>query len=498
MTVIVNRRSDFSLDNFRRVAFGGEDVEIGAAARAAMAAARRGFLALLDSDRSAFIYGTTTRPGIEVSTPVPPERQREYARSFRADSGLGFGGGCHDDQIVRGMVFARLADFVEGHAKVRPEVADRVAALLGSPLPCVPLNGQAGPGEVLPMLHLMAAVEGLDLEEGEGMALVNGSPYSTAVLADTAVRARHRLAQAELVFALAIDAFRAPLDAYDEALEDLWGDQHQVAALRLLRAHLAGADVSGRLNHQAPVSFRIVPRLAGEARRAVAQAEQAAVTALGSVSVNPVYLPPDPGHPLGRVASNGGFHNTTACPTLQALSSSWAELALAAERQVACFHRGAAYGLPHLLNPPGYSGAISGATSLFGWAVTGYAESTRAAAAPTLMPAVVVDAQNDLATATSLAHEKQRRAADGLDGALAILALVASQALFVTGREPAPPLAELVAGLRSVFPPVDRPGGRDQGAEAGRLAEVFRAGAVTGRLEFVAAPGGPPAPWQRS
>jgi histidine ammonia-lyase len=494
MTVIVNRRSDFSLDNFQRVAFGREGVEIGPAARTAMAAARRGFLALLDSDRSAFIYGTTTRPGIEVSTPVPPERQREYARSFRADSGLGFGGGCHDEQIVRGMVFARLADFVEGHAKVRPEVADRVAALLGSHLPCVPLYGQVGPGEVLPMLHLMAAVEGLDLEEGEGMALVNGSPYSTAVLADTAVRARHRLAHAELVFALSIDAFRAPLDAYDEALEDLWGDQHQVAALRSLRAHLAGADVSGRLNHQAPVSFRIVPRLAGEARRTVAQAEQAATTALGSVSVNPVYFPPDPGHPLGRVASNGGFHNTTACPALQALSSSWAELALAAERQVACFHRGAVYGLPHLLNPPGYSGAISGATSLFGWAVTGYAESARAAAAPTLMPAVVVDAQNDLATATSLAHEKQRRAADGLDGALAILALVASQALFVTGREPAPPLAELVTGLRSVFPPVDRPGGRDQGAEAGRLAEVFRAGAVTGRLEFVPAPAGPPAP----
>ena len=463
-------------------------MEIGPTARAVMAAARRGFLALLDSDRSAFIYGTTTRPGIEVSTPVPPERQREYARSFRAQTGLGFGGGCHDEQVVRGMVFARLADFVEGHAKVRPHVADRVAALLGARLPCVPLDGQAGPGEILPMLHLMTAVEGLELEEGEGLALLNGSPYSTAVLADAAVRANHKLAHAELIFALSIDAFGAPLDAYDEALEDLWGDQHQVAALRSLRAHLAGAGMAGRLAHQAPVSFRIVPRLAGEARRAVAQAQQAAVTALRSVSMNPVYLPPSPGYPLGRVASNGGFHNAAACPALQALSSSWAELALTAERQIACFHRGAAYGLPHLLNPPGYSGALSGATSLFGWAVTGYVESARAAAAPALMPAVVVDTQNDLATATSLAHRKERQAADGLDGALAILALVASQALFVTGREPAPPLAELVTGLRSVFPPVDSPGGRDLGVQAGRLAEVFRAGAVTGRLEFLPPP----------
>jgi histidine ammonia-lyase len=484
MTVVVNRRDDFTLGNFRRVAFGGEDVGIGQAARKAMAAARRGFVTLLDSDRTAFIYGVTRRPGIEVSTSVPPERQREFARSFREQPGHGFGVGCHDEQVVRGMVFARLADFVEGHAKVRPEIADLVAAMLRSPMPRVPLGGQAGPGEVLPMLHVTHAIAGLDLEEGEGMALINGSPYSTAVLADTAVRARNRLAHTERLFALSIDALRAPLDAYDEALEDLWADQHQAGALRSLRAHLLGAEVPGRLSHQAPVSFRIVPRLLGEARRAVAEAERAAAVALRSVSVNPVYFPPDPQHPLGRVASNGGFHNAAACPVLQSLSSSWAELALAAERQIACFHRGPAYGLPHLLSPPGYRGALSGATNLFGWAVTSYVEAARAAAAPALMPAVVADPQNDLSTATSLAHQKERQAAEAFDRAQAILALVASQALFVTGRQPAPPLEDLVAGIRSVFPPAESPHGRDLGAQAGRLAGVFHAGSVTGRLDF--------------
>src|SRR5215469_18882858 len=182
MTVVANRRADFTLDHFRRVAFAGEGVEIGAAARAAMAAARRGFVALLESDRTAFIYGVTRRPGIEVSVKIPPELQRAYARSFLQHSGYGFGNGRHDEQVVRGVVFARLADFVEGHAKVRPETADRVAATLASPMPALPLGGQAGPGEVLPMLHIVHAMRDLDLEEGEGMALINGSPYSTAVL----------------------------------------------------------------------------------------------------------------------------------------------------------------------------------------------------------------------------------------------------------------------------------------------------------------------------
>src|SRR5215467_15559584 len=121
MTVVVNRRADFTLDNFRRVAFAGEGVEIGLAAREAMAAARRGFIALLDHDRTAFIYGVTRRPGIEVSVRVPPELQRAFARSFLQHSGQGFGAGWHDEQVVRGIVFARLVDFVEGHAKVRPQ-----------------------------------------------------------------------------------------------------------------------------------------------------------------------------------------------------------------------------------------------------------------------------------------------------------------------------------------------------------------------------------------
>ena len=93
------------------------------------------------------------------------------------------------------------------------------------------------------------------------------------------------------------------------------------------------------------------------------------------------------------------------------------------------------------------------------------------------MPAVVVDPQNDLSTATCIAHQKERDAAGAFGGVLAILALVASQALFVTGRQPAPPLHGLAAGIRSVFPPVESPHGRDLGAEAGRLA-----GHLPGRL----------------
>ena len=55
---------------------------------------------------------------------------------------------------------------------------------------------------------------------------------------------------------------------------------------------------------------------------------------LRSVTDNPVYVPPDEGHPLGRAFSTGGFRNAMAYPALNALAAAWADLTLLAQRHV--------------------------------------------------------------------------------------------------------------------------------------------------------------------
>jgi len=481
MAVVVDAREDFTLEAFRRVSVDGEDVVIGPAALRVMGEARAGFELLLRSNPRGFIYGVTRRPGVEVGTVIPPEELRSYARRFRG-VGRGFGRDYLDERVVRGIVFARLADFVGGHAKVRPELAQHLAALLNGPLPRLPLDGQGGAGEILPLMHVMAAADA-DLAEGEGMALLNGSPCATALAADVALQAEHRLRLAEAIFALSIEAFRAPLDAYDQALDGLGGDEAERTVLRNLRGHLSGTVTSGRLAHQAPVSYRIVPRVLGQAQRAVCAVVHAATTALGSVTENPVYLPPDADHPAGRVLSTGGFHNGAAAPALDWLTAAWADLALVAQRQVTAMHSPTS-GLPHLLAPADFvAGASGGATNLYGWVASGLVEEARALAAPTLLPATINDTQNDIASPSFGAYRSQCRAAECLDSVLAILALVSSQALFVTGRHPAPPLAGLLDGIRSVFPPVESERA-DQGTQAGELAEILSQAALTGRLGF--------------
>jgi histidine ammonia-lyase len=471
MTVVVESRDDFTLENYRRVAMGGESVSIGHQARRAMAEGRANFLRLLESDRTQFIYGVTSSFGPRAKLTIPPDEQRAHGRAFgfrRGNWARGFGGGYLDERVVRGIIFARLANFVAGNSKARPVVAERMAALLDGPLPRVPLDGEVGAGEVLPMAHVMSGFRRDDLEEGEANPLMNGSPVSAALAADTALQARHRLDHAEQIFALSVEAFGAPLDAYDVVLDDLWGDEDEAAALAALRRYLAGASPGGRASAAVPASYRVLGRVLGQAHRAVAGAEDAAQVSLRSVTDNPVYVPPGEGYPLGRAFSTGGFHNAMAYPALNALAASWADLTLLAQRHVTAMRTAAASARPATGLEPALSGLV---------------EEARAAAMPTLLPAAVNDPQDDVSSPAFSAYRRQARAAECLDGALAVLAAEASQELSAAGRQPAPPLHDLLAAVRAIFPPVKGSPG-DRGARGDELAAALARSAVTGSAAF--------------
>ena len=244
------------------------------------------------------------------------------------------------------------------------------------------------------MAHVMSGFRRDDLEEGEANPLMNGSPVSAALAADTALQARHRLDHAEQIFALSVEAFGAPLDAYDVVLDDLWGDEDEGSALAALRRCLEGASPGGRPSAAVPASYRVLGRVLGQAHRAVTGAEDAARVSLRSVTDNPVYVPPGEGHPLGRAFSTGGFHNAMVYPALNALAASWADLTLLAQRHVTALGTAAGSGAATGLEP----------------ALAGLVEEARAAAMPTLLPAAVNDPQDDVSSPAFSAYRRQASA----------------------------------------------------------------------------------------
>jgi histidine ammonia-lyase len=481
MTVTLSKRADINLDSVLRVAWRQESVVISEDALAEITRCRAAFLQLIDTDPSVMIYGVTTAMGELASTRLTQEERDRHARIKAFAAATSFGDP-FPDRVVRAFVLARLANFVEGNAATTPRITLAVADMLdGRPMPRVASSGQGGAGEILALYPLFADLTArFDLEVKERGSLINGSPCAAALLADAALAARRRIRLIEQVFALSIEAFRAPLEHYDAVLEDLWGDEHEAAALSGLRQFL-DATSTGRRNYQAPVSYRIVPRVLGHAHRAVAEAERAATVSLRSASDNPVYIPPDDKHPFGRCISTGGYHNAMAAPALDDLAAIWADICLLCDRHGSKLLNGNSSGLPNLLMVGRHPSDSDGHGSLgyVPMATTGYLEQAKLVAQRTFIPGTesAGAGQDDVAATAFLAWAKEAQAGRCLDACLATLAAVASQALYVSGRNGPPALQLFLSDIRSIVAPVDAD--RVLGPELLGLAEHFTKRAFT-------------------
>jgi histidine ammonia-lyase len=471
MSVLVGKRADVSLEAVRRVAWEGEGVEVAPAAIAQMDRCHAAFAAFVEArlaeDPGALIYGTTTAPGDGAAVALTPEAQAR--RPTRLWTAHAFGEPL-PDRVVRAIVLARLSNFIEGHAAVRGALAQAVAALLDGPLPVVPAQGSGGSGEVVALGRLFYDLSTrMELTPKERMALINGSPCAAALMADLALAGRARLMLAEAVFALAAEAARAPLEAFSADLEELWDDEHETAALRSLRALLDGG-AAERQAHQASVSFRILPRMLGMARRAEAEAERAAAVSLRSVTDNPVFVPPDDTRPLGDVLSTGGYHNARAPAAMDALGIAWADLCQLAQRLT-----------DKLLQHPATAPLLARdewTMKPFHMVQTGWAEEARAHAGATLL-SLGGFGQNDVPAMGFLAWRRADAVGRCLDAALAVLAALGAQVLH-GAQQPAPPaLAALVEQVHTTFPPVEHV--RPLGPDADALAAAFRRQVFSGQ-----------------
>ncbi len=465
---------DLTLEVYRAVAWDGEGVRLAPSAQDRMAETRAGFEALLENQPDLFIYGVTSGYGHRAKQRLSTAERAAQASRPGYPAMAAFGE-VFPNRVARGMVLARLGTLISGYSAVRPELAEAVAAMLGSaPMPPVPLDGQQSPGEILATSALFSGLAArFGTKEKEMLALINGAPVAAALIADAALAARGRVDLAFEVAALAADALGIPHEHFDPVFEQHWGDPCEANALTRLRALLDGGGV-GRRAYQAPVSARILPRMLGRLMRVAAAAETAAETSLQAVTDNPIYLPAaecdDPAHhPWGRVLSNGGFHNALAWPALDDLAAAWADQCQIAERQT--------MGLldPRIADRPGQRDLQDDKPYLgcFGFAHAGFAEQARHHAQRTFLPASAAGGfgQNDVAVPTARAWDKERKSARCLVSALAMTAVAAVAALRRQHQQAPPALRALTALVERRFDFEEEEGGYTKPLQG--LAEDF-------------------------
>jgi histidine ammonia-lyase len=431
MIITLNSLEDFTLANFAAISRAGASARIGETAASRIRERRAAFMRMIDSVPAPWIYNVTGGPD---GTILDAQGRRALARRYIAAGAVLF----KDEippRIARGAVLCRLANFIEGHAAVRVEVVQAVAAMLDTHLPPLPDLGHGAAGEMSLLSHLFGGlIELLALEEKEALALINGAPVAAALATDSLLSAGPLLLDTVNAVAAAIDAYPAPLEAYDPVLGALWRNPHADQALRLLAgARNAARDTRTRAgpgaSFQAPASFRAAPRLLARALRTYSSLRVIAENAIRAVTDNPVVVPENGGAP--RVLSNGGFFDADAPALFDEFAGVYADLTRLLEKLGTRLTENATGSLPR----PAQA-RLRGLVS----ALAGYAEDAVATATRTPLPGTDGGGapQNDLLSPVVQAWAKQVATGGVLANSVSTLRALCATARGDVDMEPRP------------------------------------------------------------
>ena len=468
---------ELGLPELERLYRGGGAVRLERACREPMERAAARVAAVAAGD--AAVYGVNTGFGRLASVRIAREDvatlQRNLVRSHSAGVGE-----ATPAPLVRLMMALKLVSLGRGASGVRWALVELVEGMLERDVvPVVPAQGSVGAsGDLAPLAHMSAVMigEGEAVVDGralpgaraleaaglepvtlvakEGLALLNGTQFSTAH-ALAALFDAWRLVEAAIVTsAMSTDAIMgstAPLRAEIHALR---GHRGQIDVARAMRSLMSGSAIrdshrEGDARVQDPYCIRCQPQVTGACVDLLRQAGATLRTEANAATDNPLVLED------GTIVSGGNFHAEPVGFAADQVALAVAELGSIAQRRVALMvDPTLSFDLPAFLTPrPGLSSGMMIAE------VTSAAlmSENRHLAHPCTIDSTPTSAnQEDHVSMAAHGARRLHRMNDNLASILGIEALCAAQG--IEHRAPlstSPRLARALARLREAVPPLD-------------------------------------------
>lgn len=341
------------------VARDGSEVALSPEARAKVQASRTVVESLL-RDRKP-VYGVTTGFGALSGTRISPEDAKELQRNLIRSHSAGVGSPS-ETEVVRAMMLLRANTLAKGFSGIRLETLETLVEMINRCVhPVVPEKGSVGAsGDLVPLAHMTAVLMGegtaehdgvimaggkamrkagltpVDLTAKEGLALINGTQFSTAMAVLALFDSEVLVANAEIASAMTLESLHGHLAALDERLHRVRPHQGQVTSARNLRRLLSGSRmVSEALAcedkgvHDA-YSIRCMPQVAGAARDALAYVRKVLSTEVNSATDNPLVFADEE-----ACISGGNFHGQPVALASDVLGIALASVGGISERRIA-------------------------------------------------------------------------------------------------------------------------------------------------------------------
>lgn len=499
MTVLLDRHEGLDLELYARIV-GGEGVEIADAALERVARGRELLLELVAGGATA--YGVTTGLGYLHGRDVVPDEREALQRALVIARAAGLGPPLLAP-VVRGVMVLRLNGFLSGQVGVGVDLCRFLAERVNDGWsPVVPNGPYGAAGEIGPLAHLFQTFVGegrvqvgteeipaaqalaargaapFELGLTEGLALVNGSPFATALGIELAGRFRPLLDTATVAAALEVVVTGASTRPYARRIGEYANDPAQARVHERLLGLFDGEPAHEDLP-QSPVSLRVVPQVHGAALDLLQVLEERLARRLSAVTDSPLVLAAREGEPEGLYAS-GNFHAAGPALLLDALVVAIGQVANLAEKRLHRLLDARFSGLPEQLavEPGRQAGVIS-----LHKAAVGLVAEARLLAAPASVHALDTSSgQEDVQAFTFLAAERTGRALDVLEATLACELVALRQAAYLRGLPiRSPVLAEALDLLAAeVEPLLDD---RTLSPDVERVRALVRSGGLGPALE---------------
>jgi histidine ammonia-lyase len=287
--------------------------------------------------------------------------------------------------VARLMIALKIASLAHGASGVRPATVLRLCALLERGLtPVIPSQGSvAASGDLAPLAHLAAALcgvgemtvaagerlpaaaalrsvdlEPIELGPKEGLALVNGTQFSTAYALAALFETDIAFRSALVTGALSTEAAKGSDTPFDPRIHALRPHRGQIETAAALRALMAGSAI--RASHlvgdprvQDPYCLRCQPQVMGAALDLLRYAAATLHCEANGVSDNPLIFADS-----NEAISGGNFHAEPVAFAADTIAIALCEIGSLAERRIAMLVDPTLSGLPAFLTP--HSGLNSG------------------------------------------------------------------------------------------------------------------------------------------
>jgi histidine ammonia-lyase len=240
------------------------------------------------------VYGLTTGVAslkrVAVEKSVVDRFNQTLVREHRIAQGA-----TAPPDVARVAVLLLANQFASGVPGVRSLLAERLVTCLNEDIvPPIRLLGSVGMSDLGPNADLAAAVfAGIQLEPGEGLALLNHSAVSTALSALAVVDLGHLLDVADGVAALSLEGFGANLSILHAAVARTRPYPGLGQTIERLRSSLAGSylwQAGAARNLQDPLTFRGIPQVHGALRDALGYARAQLSIELNASQGNPIVV----------------------------------------------------------------------------------------------------------------------------------------------------------------------------------------------------------------